>query len=49
MNKSKKKPNYILFYMGLFIILGIVYNQLSLGLLLGFTIGLALDVIKTKN
>lgn len=49
MVNSKKEPNYILFYMGLFTIFGVLYNKLSLGLILGFTIGFIVDAVKKKR
>lgn len=46
--ENHKIKNYTLFFSGLGIILGTVFKQVPIGLILGVTIGLILDSTKKK-
>lgn len=48
-NKNKKKINYLILSMGLGLIWGIIYKQLTTGLSVSFLIGLALNIIINKS
>ncbi|ELC8442517.1 hypothetical protein QYB59_001541 [Clostridium perfringens] len=48
-NKNKKKINYLILSMGLGLIWGIIYKQLTTGLSVSFLIGLALNIRINKS
>lgn len=49
MSENNDKNNYyFLLFMGMGLVLGVILNQLAIGLCLGVTIGLALDNKKKK-
>lgn len=48
-NDKNKKNYYFQFFMGLGLIFGVIFDQISTGLCLGVVIGLALDYNKNKK